>query len=294
MRLYAVTINLKSYSKEQKKLIMRKLFFLITLSVFSYIYLQAQVTKSATPANYGKEFAATYQSSDLYELEIKRAVKKGFALQVATFSDYSNVVKYATDLQGKWFKNLLVKMDKGVGNATTYRVLIGPFADKNAATSYQQFAKKKGINGFIIDLGAKATSKPVNLKPAPKPATVVKKAVVKAPPVIQNAVNRIVQTGEASYYHKKFHGNTTAYGEKYDKRAMTAAHWTLPYNSKVKVCRLDTNQCVEVRINDRGPNPSKAKGKDGKPRIIDLSGAAAKVIDLTKAGVANVSLELLN
>jgi len=264
--------------KSKKKLIMRKLFFLTILSVFSYIYLQAQVTKSAAPANYGKEFAAAYQPSDLYELEVKRAIKEGFALQVATFSDYANVVKYATDLQGKWFKNLLVKMDKGAGNATTYRVLIGPFADKNAATSYQQFAKKKGIDGFIVALDAKPTSKPVNLKPTPKPtptpAPVVEKPVAKAaPPVVQNAVNRIVQTGEASYYHKKFHGNTTAYGEKYDKRAMTAAHWTLPYNSKVKVCRLDTNQCVEVRINDRGPNPAKAKGRDGKPRIIDAVGS---------------------
>lgn len=276
---------------------MRKLLLLATLSVFSYIYLQAQASKAATPTNYGKEFSAAYQPSDLYELEVKRAEKEGFALQVATFSDYANVVKYATDLQGKWFKKLLVKMDKSGGQSTTYKVLIGPFADKNSAVSYQQFAKKKGIDGFVVSLDAKAvTAKSVNLKPTPKPkpAPRVAKPVVISPPVVQNAVNRIVQTGEASYYHKKFHGNTTAYGEKYNRKAMTAAHWTLPYNSKVKVCRLDTNQCVEVRINDRGPNPTKAKGKNGKPRIIDLSGAAARAIDLTKAGVANVSLELLN
>ncbi len=274
---------------------MRKLFFLTTLSVFSYIYLQAQTAKSPAPANYGKEFAAAYQSSDLYELEVKRVKKEGFALQVATFSDYSNVVKYATDLQGKWFKDLMIKMDKGAGQATTYKVLIGPFADKNAAVSYQQFAKKKGLDGFVVDLSKKPKPVALTPAPAPKPAPpVVKKPVPTAPPIIQNAVNRIVQTGEASYYHKKFHGNTTAYGEKYNRKAMTAAHWTLPYNSKVKVCRLDTNQCVEVRINDRGPNPAKAISKKGQPRIIDLSGAAAKVIDLTKAGVAEVSLELLN
>lgn len=282
---------------------MRKLFFLITLSAFSYIYLQAQAEKSATPANYGKEFAATYQANDLYELEVKRAKKEGFALQVATFSSYPNVVKYATDLQGKWFQKLLVKME-GAGPQTVYKVLIGPFADKNAAVSYQQFAKKKGIDGFVVALDAV----PVTLTPAPTPEPTspvvtppaVDKPVVittppaTTPPTIQNAVNRIVQTGEASYYHRKFHGLTTSYGEKYDKRAMTAAHWTLPYNTKVKVCRLDNNKCVEVRINDRGPNPTKAIARDGKPRIIDLSGAAAKVIDLTKAGVSQVSLELLN
>lgn len=276
---------------------MRKLFFLITLSAFSYIYLQAQAEKSATPANYGKEFAAAYQANDLYELEVKRAKKEGFALQVATFSSYPNVVKYATDLQGKWFKDLLVKMESA-GSQTVYKVLIGPFPEKNAAVSYQQFAKKKGIDGFVVALDAV----PVTLTPAPAPKPtapvetppVVEKPVTTAPPVIQNEVNRIVQTGEASYYHRKFHGLTTSYGEKYDKRAMTAAHWTLPYNTKVKVCRLDNNKCVEVRINDRGPNPAKAIARDGKPRIIDLSGAAAKVIDLTKAGVAQVSLELLN
>lgn len=282
---------------------MRKLFFLITLSAFSYIYLQAQAEKSATPANYGKEFAAAYQPNDLYELEVKRAKKEGFALQVATFSSYPNVVKYATDLQGKWFQKLLVKME-GAGPQTVYKVLIGPFDDKNAAVSYQQFAKKKGIDGFVVALDAE----PVTLTPpapAPKPTPPVEAPPVveqpvatppapTTPPAIQNAVNRIVQTGEASYYHRKFHGLTTSYGEKYDKRAMTAAHWTLPYNTKVKVCRLDNNKCVEVRINDRGPNPTKAIARDGKPRIIDLSGAAAKVIDLTKAGVAQVSLELLN
>ncbi len=282
---------------------MRKLFFLITLSAFSYIYLQAQAEKSATPVNYGKEFAAAYQANDLYQLEVKRAKKEGFALQVATFSSYPNVVKYATDLQGKWFKDLLIKME-GAGPQTVYKILIGPFADKNAAVSYQQFAKKKGIDGFVVALDA--MPEPVTLTPTPAstPATptvkppVAEKPVAPTPPTttpptIQNAVNRIVQTGEASYYHKKYHGLTTSYGEKYDKRAMTAAHWTLPYNTKVKVCRLNTNQCVVVRINDRGPNPTKAIARDGKPRIIDLSGAAAKVIDLTKAGVAQVSLELV-
>ena len=278
---------------------MRKLFFLIALSAFSYMYLQAQASKSATPANYGKEFAANYQDNDIYELEVKRVKKEGFALQVATFSNYENVVRYATKLQGEWFDDLLIKMDKGAGNQTIYKVIIGPFSDKNAAVSYQQFAKKKGIDGFIVPLTVKPKAQEVTLtnnNPAPPKVTetIIKEEKPTTPPIIQGAVNRIIQSGEASYYHKRFHGKLTAYGEKYDKKAMTAAHWTLPYNSKVKVCRLDTKKCVEVRINDRGPNPAKAKDKSGKPRIIDLSGAAAKVIDLTKAGVAEVSLELLN
>ncbi|MEM6319428.1 MAG: septal ring lytic transglycosylase RlpA family protein [Bacteroidota bacterium] len=279
---------------------MRKLFFLITLSACSYFYLQAQQATTSEPTNYGKDFAEAYQPNDLYQLEVKRARKEGFALQVATFSNYPNVVKYATELQGQWFKNLLVKMDNGANNSTVYKVMVGPFKDKNSAVSYQQFAEKKGLTGFVVSLNEPEretlTLTPTeSSKPVEKAATPVEKELpAEQPPVIQGNVNRIIQTGEASYYHKKFHGRTTAYGEKYDKKAMTAAHWTLPYNSKVKVCRMDTNQCVEVRINDRGPNPSKAFDKAGKPRIIDLSTAAAKQIDLTKAGVAQVSLELLN
>lgn len=265
---------------------MRKLCFLIVLSAFSYCYLLAQQSKDATPTNYGPAFAKAHQENDVYQLEIKRVNKEGFALQVATFSNYQNVVRYATQLQGKWFKNLLLKMDMGANNQTIYKVLIGPFPDKNAAVSYQQFAQKQGIEGFVIPLQSKGT--PVVLTPSP--AANVKPTVVETAPKDDS---RIIQVGEASYYHRKFHGRTTAYGEKYNRKAMTAAHWTLPYNSKVKVCRLDNKKCVEVRINDRGPNPDKAKSKDGKPRIIDLSGAAAKKLDLVKAGVTQVSLELL-
>jgi rare lipoprotein A len=232
-------------------------------------------------------------------------------LQIATFSDYSNVVRYATQLQGKWFKNLMVKMDRTTDNHSIYKVLIGPFIDKNAAVSYQQFAKKQGVDGFIVNIEEDKGPTPITLKPmepqqaptqsAPArqsapitsaPATTTTTTIKSAP--TSASTSNIIQTGEASYYHKKFHGRTTAYGEKYNKRAMTAAHWTLPYNSKVKVCRLDNNKCVVVRINDRGPNPAKAISKDGQPRILDLSTAAAKEIDLIKAGVAQISIELLN
>ena len=92
------------------------------------------------------------------------------------------------------------------------------------------------------------------------------------------------QNGLATYYADSFHGKRTAYGEKYDKFEFTAAHRTLPLNTTVKVTDITNNKTVIVRINDRGPH--------GANRIIDLSRAAAKEIDLIRKGVAKVKIEV--
>ncbi len=92
--------------------------------------------------------------------------------------------------------------------------------------------------------------------------------------------------GIASYYAEEFHGRTTANGETYDMHALTAAHRTLPFNSKVRVTNRENGKSVVVRINDRGP----FKGD----RVIDLSLAAAKAIGLIAHGTAPVSLDVLD
>lgn len=92
-------------------------------------------------------------------------------------------------------------------------------------------------------------------------------------------------TGEASWYGPGFHGKTTANGERFNQNDMTAAHKTLPFNTKVKVTDLDTKKSIVVRINDRGPY---AKG-----RIIDLSKKAAEKLGSKDKGHANVKLEIV-
>ena len=92
-------------------------------------------------------------------------------------------------------------------------------------------------------------------------------------------------TGTASFYGKRFHGRLTANGERFDMRAMTAAHRTLPFGSKVRVTNPRNGRQVVVRINDRGPF---AKG-----RAIDLSRAAAEEIGMIHRGHARVELELV-
>ena len=99
------------------------------------------------------------------------------------------------------------------------------------------------------------------------------------------STKRVTETGMASWYGPDFHGKTTANGETYDQNGLTAAHKTLPFNSVVRVTNLDNGKQVTVRINDRGPY---ARG-----RIIDLSRAAAREVDMIGPGVARVRLEIL-
>lgn len=91
--------------------------------------------------------------------------------------------------------------------------------------------------------------------------------------------------GKASYYADKFHGKKTASGEPYDKKAYTCAHKTLQFGTMLKVKNMSNGKSVKVRVNDRGPFVA--------GRIIDLSGAAAEAIDMKKAGVVDVEVEIL-
>lgn len=102
---------------------------------------------------------------------------------------------------------------------------------------------------------------------------------------LQTASAADVQEGEASYYADSLQGNKTASGEPYDRNALSAAHRTLPFGTKVRVTYLETGQSVNVVINDRGPHV--------KGRIIDLSGAAAAKIGLKEAGHGKVRLEII-
>ena len=90
----------------------------------------------------------------------------------------------------------------------------------------------------------------------------------------------VVQAGKASWYGPGFHGRFTANGERFNTHAMTAAHKTLPFGTRVKVINARTGRSVVVRINDRGPY---AHG-----RVIDLSKASARAIGVS--GVAEVML----
>ncbi len=91
--------------------------------------------------------------------------------------------------------------------------------------------------------------------------------------------------GLASYYHDKFQGRRTASGERLDQNALTAAHRSYPFGTRVRVQNLENGKTVDVRINDRGPFVT--------GRIIDLTRRAAKTIGMLQQGVVRVRLSVL-
>lgn len=96
------------------------------------------------------------------------------------------------------------------------------------------------------------------------------------------AQGEFTQEGKASYYADKFHGRSTASGERYDRSKHTAAHMSLPFGTVVRVTNVENGKSTVVRINDRGPFVPN--------RIIDLSQCAAEELEMTAKGVADVKI----
>lgn len=112
------------------------------------------------------------------------------------------------------------------------------------------------------------------------------KREAKIPPPEIPPVSRKVEFGWASWYGGKFHGRRTSSGEVYNMYQLTAAHRTLPMGTRVMVTHLKNRRSVMVTINDRGPFV--------KGRIIDLSYAAARGLEMAEEGVARVRVEILD
>lgn len=92
-------------------------------------------------------------------------------------------------------------------------------------------------------------------------------------------------TGAASWYGPGFHRRRTASGARFNMHALTCAHRTLPFGTKLRVTHARTGQSVVVVVNDRGPHT--------KNRIVDLSKAAAKKIGMLGSGTASVAIRVM-
>jgi rare lipoprotein A len=93
------------------------------------------------------------------------------------------------------------------------------------------------------------------------------------------------ESGKLAYYGRKFAGRRTASGERYNPDALTMAHKTLPFGTKVKVTNKANGKSAELRVNDRGPT----KGD----RVGDVSLAASKALGFGKAGVIDAELQVV-
>jgi len=91
------------------------------------------------------------------------------------------------------------------------------------------------------------------------------------------------ETGLAAVYNRRLNGHKTASGERYDANALTAAHKTLPFGTKVRVTNDRNHKSVVLRINDRGPTQH--------GRVLDVSSAAARQLGIAPMAMAEVSVE---
>jgi rare lipoprotein A len=121
---------------------------------------------------------------------------------------------------------------------------------------------------------------------APPPAPPAAPAEFPLPAPGPRGPLELVEEGVASWYGVPYHGRKSSNGEVYDMYKLTAAHRTLAFETRLRVTNLKNGKSTEVRITDRGPFV--------EGRVIDLSLAAARAIDMVADGVARVRLELIS
>jgi len=122
-------------------------------------------------------------------------------------------------------------------------------------------------------------------KPAAAASVPAAASATPAPAAPAPAASGGAETGLAAVYSDKLNGRKTASGERYDRNALTAAHKTLPFGTRVKVTNSKNQKTVTVRINDRGPTQA--------GRILDISPRAAKALGISPMGMAEVSAEVI-
>ena len=139
------------------------------------------------------------------------------------------------------------------------------------------------LMGAVAGSPAIAQTPPASAKPdTPPPASTPSVA-----PSVQGAGQAPsgVETGKLAWYGRKFAGRRTASGESYNPDAMTMAHKTLPFGTKVKVTNVGNGKSATLRVNDRGPTQA--------DRVGDVSLAAARQLGMVRPGVIDAELEVV-
>jgi rare lipoprotein A len=137
---------------------------------------------------------------------------------------------------------------------------------------------------LLAALGRDAAIQPAAAVPSPTVAQ-VEPLLDSGPPLptAKPPAKSFEQTGVASWYGKWHNGKPTATGVAFDMNKLTAAHRSLPLDSRVRVTNLENGKSIELKVNDRGPYI------DG--RVIDLSMKAAEKLEMKHQGLARVKIE---
>ena len=157
---------------------------------------------------------------------------------------------------------------------------------KDALQATNRLRRLLGNAPPLLEIYGKPVALPKLPQALPLPKLPQALPLPKLPKEISLGPLRIKLNGWASWYGPGFNGNKSASGERYNQNALTAAHRSLPFGTKVKVTNIRTGLSVVVRINDRGPYI--------RGRILDLSAAAARLLGLMQTGVAPVRVEVLS
>ena len=136
---------------------------------------------------------------------------------------------------------------------------------------------KRSLHMLLATLAATLLAGSALAQPASAPAAAPMTTAAPAP--------ADADQGKLAWYDRKFAGRKTASGEHFNPGALTMAHKTLPFGTRVKVTNVKNNRSVVVRVNDRGPSQP--------DRIGDVSQAAAAKLRMTRSGVIDAKLEVV-
>lgn len=142
--------------------------------------------------------------------------------------------------------------------------------------------KFTGALALLWCLSASSIAQPA---PAAAPAPAPAPAAAPAPAPAPAAASGEVSDGKVAWYGRKFAGRKTASGQAFDPNALTMAHKTLPFGTRVKITNPKNNRSVIVRVNDRGPTQA--------DRVGDVSQAAAARLGMLRSGVIEAKLEVV-
>ena len=145
---------------------------------------------------------------------------------------------------------------------------------------------KRSLHMLLATLAATLLAGSALAQPASAPAAAPMTTAAPAPAAKPAAAAPAdADQGKLAWYDRKFAGRKTASGEHFNPGALTMAHKTLPFGTRVKVTNVKNNRSVVVRVNDRGPSQP--------DRIGDVSQAAAAKLRMTRSGVIDAKLEVV-
>jgi rare lipoprotein A len=113
-------------------------------------YTAPEPKRAVPPAK--EDVGKAYKSGELYKMQLLKPERDGYGVQVAAMTDINNVMRKVAEMEQTFFKNVLVLADKDEAGKPSYKIILGPFPDATTAEAYKKTAKKKKLNGFVINL----------------------------------------------------------------------------------------------------------------------------------------------